>query len=265
MMDSLSAYLDGEVSPEEAERIEGHINECEECRHELASLRQTSHLLQQLPALPVPRSFVLPTTATASRRLFKVRTRVYYGLQGATVLAALLLVFVLVSDLVPFGVPGTLPKAMTAPSPTQVVSELAAAEPVLEKANAPTVRPEVRIPAEEAKAVKPGAASPAESVERMELVPEQTPAAAIPEAAEGFSADRGVVAGTGAPGSEVKAEAESPLDAEAIPLPSERVEPETTTVSQRQAGDSRAEIATGLLVTVLLVTTIVFRRHMLRT
>lgn len=55
----LSAYLDGQVRPAERRRVEQHLSECEACRRELASLRQTVALLHALPRVPVPRAFTL--------------------------------------------------------------------------------------------------------------------------------------------------------------------------------------------------------------
>ncbi|MCH7551028.1 MAG: zf-HC2 domain-containing protein, partial [Proteobacteria bacterium] len=45
----LSSYIDGEVTPSEAVRVEEHLAGCEDCVSELASLRATSSLLRGLP------------------------------------------------------------------------------------------------------------------------------------------------------------------------------------------------------------------------
>jgi len=49
----LSAYLDGELTPELRAQVESHLSQCSDCSKELAALQQTSAILQQLP-LPTP-------------------------------------------------------------------------------------------------------------------------------------------------------------------------------------------------------------------
>lgn len=57
--EQLSAYLDGQVRPDERRRLEAHLAACEACRRELAGLRQTVALVRTLPRVPVPRAFTL--------------------------------------------------------------------------------------------------------------------------------------------------------------------------------------------------------------
>ncbi len=61
----LSAYIDGQLSPEEQMQTEAHLQTCVVCQQQLAELRQTVALLHALPQPPVPRSFVLPTAEPA--------------------------------------------------------------------------------------------------------------------------------------------------------------------------------------------------------
>ncbi|MEA2576052.1 MAG: hypothetical protein QOH93_3350, partial [Chloroflexia bacterium] len=49
----ISAYLDGEVTPEERRSVERHLASCEECRHVLAEYRAIGSDLRALP-VPVP-------------------------------------------------------------------------------------------------------------------------------------------------------------------------------------------------------------------
>lgn len=51
----LSAYIDDEVSAEERQEVEAHLNTCQECRQELDSLRWTVTLFREMPAVEVPR------------------------------------------------------------------------------------------------------------------------------------------------------------------------------------------------------------------
>jgi anti-sigma-K factor RskA len=46
----LGPYLLGELSVEEERELEGHLEECSECQHELARARQTHDLLRELAA-----------------------------------------------------------------------------------------------------------------------------------------------------------------------------------------------------------------------
>ncbi|MDQ7828689.1 MAG: zf-HC2 domain-containing protein [Armatimonadota bacterium] len=53
----LSAYLDRELTPEEARAVERHLDGCPACREELEALRQTRALLRALPERPLPEDF----------------------------------------------------------------------------------------------------------------------------------------------------------------------------------------------------------------
>lgn len=50
----LSAYLDGELSPEEAASLEEHLSLCSECRHALAELRHMKEALMAIPPVEPP-------------------------------------------------------------------------------------------------------------------------------------------------------------------------------------------------------------------
>src|SRR2546423_1119220 len=51
----LSAYYDGEATPDELSRVEGHMAGCEDCRHALAEYRAIGGGMRALP-VPVPPS-----------------------------------------------------------------------------------------------------------------------------------------------------------------------------------------------------------------
>jgi len=57
--EQLSAYIDGELSPREAEIVERHLSTCNSCAALLEELSETKALLSQLPAQTPRRSFVL--------------------------------------------------------------------------------------------------------------------------------------------------------------------------------------------------------------
>lgn len=58
--ESLSEYLDGRLPPLEERQTDDHLARCAECSAELEALRRTVALLRDLPAVPVPRSFLIP-------------------------------------------------------------------------------------------------------------------------------------------------------------------------------------------------------------
>ena len=64
----LSAYLDGQVTAAERDRVTAHLQECALCQSEAESLRQTIVLLQALPRIPVPRAFTLSEAQVGIRR-----------------------------------------------------------------------------------------------------------------------------------------------------------------------------------------------------
>jgi len=105
---NLSAYMDGELDPSDAARVEKHLKTCSECRQELDSLCQLTSLLRQVPAKKPPRSFLVSETAATERRRLRGRTWVYGTMRAASVLATLLLVFVIGGDLLFFGGQGLL-------------------------------------------------------------------------------------------------------------------------------------------------------------
>lgn len=56
-------YLYGELTGEEQQSVKQHIDNCEDCRKELASLKQSRNLLNKLPVEPPP----LPLTGFAEQ------------------------------------------------------------------------------------------------------------------------------------------------------------------------------------------------------
>jgi hypothetical protein len=58
--EQLSAYLDGELEPDEHATLERHLTDCPACQEELRQLRATRALLRAMPVPALPRSFTLP-------------------------------------------------------------------------------------------------------------------------------------------------------------------------------------------------------------
>ncbi len=54
-----SPNIDGRLSAVEQEVVEFHVDVCDACRYQLASMEKTARLLQSMPAVTVPRSFTL--------------------------------------------------------------------------------------------------------------------------------------------------------------------------------------------------------------
>jgi anti-sigma factor RsiW len=66
--ESLSAYLDEALAPEERARVDAHLGTCAECRQELAGLRGTVALLQRVQPARAPVGFADRVVAAARPR-----------------------------------------------------------------------------------------------------------------------------------------------------------------------------------------------------
>lgn len=115
-----SAYLDGQVTPEERQQIEHHLRTCPQCAWQVESLRQTVSLLHQVRRVAVPRPLTLREVDVQPARAKPRRSWVLPYLQGATALVSLLLAFLVAGDL--FLGLGRVPKAMPAAQPAPVVA-----------------------------------------------------------------------------------------------------------------------------------------------
>lgn len=87
----LSAYIDGELNDSERAALETRLNSEDDLRRELATLRQTVALVNQLPKLKAPRNFTLEKSAVMPRTLPFPMTAAFSALSAAA--AVLLLVF----------------------------------------------------------------------------------------------------------------------------------------------------------------------------
>ncbi len=179
----LSAYLDGELLPQEQTAVEHHLDTCPACRWDLDTLRQTVQWTRELPTLTVPRVFTIPAPAEPERAVRR-RWRFVPMMQGATALIALLLFFVVAGDFLlvgsfrQAGAPASM--MMEATVPAEAVTEAPAAEAVMV---AETV--EVAAPAEEAVTViETVVVEVVVEAEKVVAEPTEAPAPAAPEPAE---------------------------------------------------------------------------------
>ncbi len=126
----LSAYMDGNLNPNEHAQIENHLRECAGCRTSLESLRWTLSLIKQVPAPKLSRSFTLPVPVKRESSFG------FVALRFATVAATLLLFALIATDvLTQFG-------TVSAPAPTGVALRAPLQEQAsATKAAAPTSAP----------------------------------------------------------------------------------------------------------------------------
>lgn len=95
----LSAYLDGELRPDEAAAVRRHLETCPRCRADLAGLAQVKAVLAGLPERPLPETFwpevrsALERPKPAAPRFLEFwQARPALALAAAAVIIALLLV-----------------------------------------------------------------------------------------------------------------------------------------------------------------------------
>jgi hypothetical protein len=203
----LSAYLDGELSPQDRTAVERHLTSCPACQWQAKTLRQTVEWTRTLPTVPVPRVFTIPpfsepVPAPRMRRSFVPL------LQGATALIAMLLFVVIAGDAMLTGFSPAAPRPAAvmeaSPSLVEVTEEVAMmveapAAPAEAEAAAAKSAPEAEVPAapQEVAATEIAAELPLAAPEAaaLEAAAAATPAAAVSEAAAEATPEVGV-AGT---------------------------------------------------------------------
>ncbi len=121
--ETLSAYVDGQLSPRERAHLESRLQSDSELQSMLEDLRRTQAILRSLPKMRTPRNYTLTPQMVPVKH---ERSRAFPVLSLASALATLLLVLVLVGD---FFAPRQL--AMAPVVETQVVEAPAQAEPRL--------------------------------------------------------------------------------------------------------------------------------------
>lgn len=91
----LSLYLDGQLSSEEAARLEKHLAECETCAEQLATLCRTVELLRSVPSPRMPRPVVIPESLIAAQRQTRRLDSAFYALRTSVVAVSAALVLTL--------------------------------------------------------------------------------------------------------------------------------------------------------------------------
>ena len=156
----LSSYIDGQLSPSDAAKVEGYLSTCDECRAELETLTATVELLGDLPELEVPRSFALASEPAPVRSL----AAYVWPARLAASMAAVLLVALLIGDvlgLLEQTGPADLElaaRAAAAPAPAPAVARAPAPAPAAAPAPAPAAAPAPARAAALAPAPSPAAA-----------------------------------------------------------------------------------------------------------
>lgn len=109
--ETLSAYLDGELTPAENSHLEAKLQTRPELRQALEDLRRTRSILRSQPAVRAPRNFLL-TPAMVRKTPVPVRSfRLFSAMRLASALATALLMLVLVGDFLTSGMRPALPFA----------------------------------------------------------------------------------------------------------------------------------------------------------
>ena len=128
--EKLSAYIDRELTPEERVALERHLAECEDCRWNLETLRQTVEWTRSSAPVRLPRVFTIPVE-TGAPQAVRAR-RPAWGLpllQGATALVALLFVVVVAGDLTLGSATPRSEPQMVAVQATTVLSQAVTSQP----------------------------------------------------------------------------------------------------------------------------------------
>ena len=176
-LERLSAFLDGELSPAEAEHLEARLATDRRLSDVLEALRATSVVVGSLPEVRPPRSFALTHDMVRPRRAYPI-------LQLGTAAAALGFVLVVGADLLLSSAAG---RSVQAPEQAPFAADQLTEQQIED--SAPTA-------AEAPAGALAGAEAPAMEDAIAEDVQAELAAAAEPEAETGQSAGDGVTEGS---------------------------------------------------------------------
>ena len=166
----LSAYLDGELNPQERDRLEARLAAEPDLRARLEMLRQTVALVQELEPVPAPRNFLLTPQMVASphhpaersQRRSTLNRWLAPAMTVATVASALACIVVLMGSMVAgLSLGGMAAGVPPVEEPNREVGMDWATEERLAQASAATPTVAVYGPAAEGGAEPPSAEAPA--------------------------------------------------------------------------------------------------------
>lgn len=203
-LESLSAYLDGQLSDKERFRLEKELQANASFRAILEDLRRTRALLRSQPRIRAPRNFTLTSAIVGARARPRPSLNLFPALRLTSALASFVFVLVVLGELVLGGRPVAAPMiAAQAPAPASVEAQREElAVPVEESEAAEQAAPAAKMaPEQEVQSEAQGT----EAVVVMEATQEAPPDFPIDVPPETFSEDsvvrpRGEGGGGGAPG-----------------------------------------------------------------
>ena len=201
-LETLSNYLDGQLTTGERARLEARLQTELELRTVLEQIRQTRAAVRNLPFLRAPRNYTLSPKMVGER---KQSPRIYPVLRLASALASFLFILALIGDLITVRTPGivSLQAVQLAETPVPAVEEPVSTEATLFESAAPGV--ETSEPAEK---LATGAGEPVSTAEATVVAELRAPAPPAPQEPEAAveSLEAGAADQASAPRLQAKAE-----------------------------------------------------------
>lgn len=93
IVEQLSAFIDGELSADDREKVRIHLDQCADCRDLLAALRETAESVSELPPVRAPKELrdrVMARVAEESDRRRISRTRLFWPVAAAILIASVI-------------------------------------------------------------------------------------------------------------------------------------------------------------------------------
>ena len=112
--ETLSAYLDGQLTSEEQARLEARLGKDPHLQRALGELQRTRSLVRSMPRLKAPRNFTLAPEQVGERH--PVREKLFLAFRLASAVASILFILVLMGDFLGAGGLPPRPENLAAPS-----------------------------------------------------------------------------------------------------------------------------------------------------
>ena len=206
-LETLSAYLDGEISRKDRERLEARLQSDEALRNYLEGLQRTRAVIRSLPAMRAPRNYYLSPEMLGQKRTPR---RFFPVFSFASALATVFFVLLLVGDFLTVSLPAFAPQRALQDAETviQAIETTVGGTPQFESELPEDLADQVleRSPVEEG---SPGTAAdaPEAAAEAQELLPslEKLFSTSEPEILEEFAGEmEGITAPMEEPGIQVQ-------------------------------------------------------------